>query len=312
MSGAMANTQRKDLNGGGLVPPVMVEGHDDSPTAWADLLSVMVVDDDLDWASECSFTLRAIGCTPFVARSSTEALYLARQHQITIAIVDYQMPEEDGISLIERLVQQAEEDDRQLSLIMATGYASLDLAVAAMRVSVTDFLQKPIAPDQLREAIQRIYGLRQSRKTRKDLVDRLSLLSGDLQRLASLITPEQEGRARSPGRASEVTPELVRKQIKIEARRRDLAGGSLFGDSAWCMLLDLLLAKMEGQMLSVSSACIGSGAPMSTAMRLVRRFVETGLVHKVPDENDRRRDFLVLDDEMYALMLEYLADTALG
>lgn len=308
----MINSQHKDLGVEHAAAGLPVKSQDDGLAPWVDLLSVMVVDDDRDWTSECSFTLRTIGCTPFVAHSPAEALALARQHQITIAIVDYQMPEEDGISLIEKLVQQAEEDSRQLSLIMATGHASLDLAVAAMRVSVTDFLQKPIAPDQLREAIQRIYGLRQSRKTRQDLVNRLSLLSGDLQRLASLITPEKEDSARSPGRVSEVTPGLVRRQIKIEARRRDLAGGALFGDSAWCMLLDLLLAKMEGQMLSVSSACIGSGAPMSTAMRLVRRFVEIGLVHKVPDENDRRRDFLVLDDEMHALMLEYLADTALG
>jgi FixJ family two-component response regulator len=272
-------------------------------------LPILVVDDDADWASECAFSLLAIGCRPFVARNSQEALLLARRHEVTIAIIDYRLPDEDGLSLIEKLAEQAEEDGRQLGLIMATGYASLDLAVAALRVSVADFLQKPISPNQLREAIMRIYGLRQSRKAREDLVNRLSHLSGDLQRLASLITPDRPSDSKGGLRPEDITPTLVRKHIKSEARRRELAGGELFGDPSWSMLLDLLLARMEGTMLSVSSACIGSGAPMSTAMRLVRRFVDAGIVHKIPDEKDRRRDFLVLDDEMKELMLEYLAES---
>lgn len=272
-------------------------------------LPILVVDDDADWANECAFSLRAIGCRPFVARTSHEALLLARRHEVSIAIIDYRLPDEDGLSLIEKLAEQAEEDGRQLGLIMATGYASLDLAVAALRVSVADFLQKPISPDQLREAIMRIYGVRQSRKAREDLVNRLSHLSGDLQRLASLITSDRPTDNKSKLRPEEITPTLVRKHIKSEARRRELGGGELFGDSAWSMLLDLLLARMEDSMLSVSSACIGSGAPMSTAMRLVRRFVDAGIVQKIPDEKDRRRDFLVLDDEMKQLMLEYLADS---
>lgn len=272
-------------------------------------MPILVVDDDAEWASECAFSLLAIGCRPFVARTSQEALLLARRHEVGIAIIDYRLPDEDGLSLIEKLAAQAEEDGRQLGLIMATGYASLDLAVAALRVSVADFLQKPISPDQLRQAILRIYGLRQSRKAREDLVNRLSHLSGDLQRLASLITTDRGAERKGKLRPEEITPALIRKHIKSEARRRELGGGDLFGDSAWSMLLDLLLAKMEGNMLSVSSACIGSGAPMSTAMRLVRRFVDSGVVHKTPDAKDRRRDFLVLDDEMQKLMLEYLADS---
>lgn len=278
---------------------------------WLNKLAVLVVDDDEDWAKECAFCLRSIGCTPYIASSSSEALELATRHQITIVIVDYRLPDEDGISLTEKLVDQADQDGRQLGLIMATGYASLDLAIAAMRVSVSDFLQKPVSPEQLRDAIQRIYGLRQSRKSREDLVNRLSLLSGDLQKLAGLINSQPENGAPSSIKPEEISPEMVRKHIKFEARRRELGGGELFGDSAWYMLLDLLLAKMEGNLLSVSSVCIGSGAPMSTAMRLVRRLVDAGIVIKIPDENDRRRDFLVLEDEMQMLMLEYLAESSI-
>ena len=286
----------------------------DRPEGWErlvsiDKLSVLVVDDDTDWASECAFNLSTVGCRPFIAKNAEEALSLADRHQITIAIVDYNLPDDDGISLIEKLTDQAERQGRQLGLIMATGYATLDLAVAAMRVSVVDFLQKPITPSELREAIQRIHGLRQTKTAREELVTRLSSLSGDLQRLAGLITPDKDGDARSGLTPEDITPDMVRKLIRVETRRRDLAGGALFGDSAWYMLLDLLLAKLENRQVSVSSACIGSGSPMSTAMRLVRRLVDSGILHRLPDQKDGRRDFLVLDGEMEKLMLEYLCET---
>ena len=274
-----------------------------------DQISVLVVDDDTDWATECAFSLKAAGCNPFVARNGGDALALASKHQITIAIIDYRLPGEDGLELVEKLAAQAENDNRQLGLIMATGHASLELAVAAMRVSVMDFLEKPISPRQLREAIQRILGVRQSKLARENLVNRLSLLSGDLQRLATLITPSRSPENQSRLSADEVTPAMVRKHMKSEVRRRELGGGLLFGDPAWTMLLDLLIAKMEDNKLSVSSACIGSGAPMSTAMRLVRKFAEAGIVQRIPDEKDRRRDFLILEDDMERLMLEYLADS---
>lgn len=67
-----------------------------------------------------------------------------------------------------------------------------------------------------------------------------------------------------------------------------------FGDAAWHILLDLYLEEEAGRKVSISSACIGSGAAATTALRHLGRLVETGVVIREGDPHDRRRAFVRL------------------
>ena len=283
---------------------------------------VLIVDDDIDWATECAFSLRTLGCEPLVARNPDEAIKLYLSHEVAIAIVDYNMPGQNGITLIHELARTAEAQDRRLHFIMVTGYATKDVAIDAMRASAVDFLEKPVRPIDLRKALQRINGLRDTPAARETLTQKLSSLSAELQRLSHLIDdPDQSRAAGKPGAPAGTpaapppagtgldTPQLadfIPELLKKEAKRREIGGGELFGDPAWEMLLDLLLAKVEGRQVSVSSACIASGAPMSTALRLVRRLVDDGVLRKLADETDRRRHFLAIDPQFEQPLIDYL------
>jgi len=289
---------------------------------------VLVVDDDEDWGKECAFNLKTLGYEPFVARNPDEALALFMENEISIAIVDYNMPGQDGITLIRELSQIAEAQARKLHFIMASGYATKDVAIDAMRASAVDFLEKPIRQADLRKAMQRIKGLRHTPAAREVLLNTMSSLSSELQRLSLLIDEPGQGASTTPrhaqlpqgglhlpgpsATAAELsTPALadfIRDLLKKETKRRGIGGGDLFGDPAWEMLLDLLLAKIEGHTVSVSSACIASGAPMSTALRLVRRLVGEGVLCKLPDETDRRRHFLIINPKFEQPLLEYLSE----
>jgi FixJ family two-component response regulator len=292
---------------------------------------VLVVDDDEDWGKECGFNLKTLGYDPFIARNPDEALQLFMENEISIAIVDYNMPGQDGITLIRELSQIAEAQSRKLHFIMASGYATKDVAIDAMRASAVDFLEKPIRQVDLRKALQRIKGLRHTPAAREVLLNTMSSLSSELQRLSQLIDePDQVAPASSasgrhgppaqmalamPGTvasAAELTTpalaDFIRDLLKKETKRRGIGGGDLFGDPAWEMLLDLLLAKIEGHTVSVSSACIASGAPMSTALRLVRRLVGEGVLCKLPDETDRRRHFLIINPKFERPLLDYLSE----
>jgi hypothetical protein len=101
---------------------------------------------------------------------------------------------------------------------------------------------------------------------------------------------------------------FIREQLRREAKRREIGGGELFGDPSWAMLLDLLLAKNERRRISVSSACIASGAPMSTALRLVRRLVGEEVLCRLPDEHDRRRHFLVINSKFEKPLIDYISE----
>ena len=279
---------------------------------------VLVVDDDRDWCLECAFSLRRLGYEPLIAHGIGDAMAMFLENDVSMAIVDYNLPEGDGISLIRSLNEKAQEQGRSLSFIMATGHATKDVAIGAMRASVTDFLEKPITQEQLRSALQRIRGLRPSMPAREALLDKISDLSSELQRLALLMdgptpvenaAPAGERDIAAPGEVDAAhLNAFIRDQLRREARRRQIGGGELFGDPTWAMLLDLLLARIEGRQISVSSACIASGAPMSTALRLVRRLVGEEVLCRLPDEHDRRRHFLVINPRFEQPLLDYITE----
>jgi ActR/RegA family two-component response regulator len=279
---------------------------------------ILVVDDDRDWCNECAFSLYRLGYEPLIAHSAADAMALFQENDVSVALVDYNMPEGDGISLIHALSRQAQEQGRPLSFIMATGYATKDVAIGAMRASVTDILEKPIDQNDLRAALQRIKGLRPSAPAREMLLDKISDLSSELQRLAQLMDTPEPGPAPSPTYTPSTEPAgeldqarlnaFIRDLLRREAKRREIGGGELFGDPTWAMLLDLLLAKFENRRISVSSACIASGAPMSTALRLVRRLVGEEVLVRLPDEHDRRRHFLVINPRLEQPLLDHIAD----
>lgn len=281
---------------------------------------ILIVDDDLDWASECAFTMHVLGFEPLMALTPEEAIAHFDKQTISIAIIDYNMPGKDGITLAQELTRTAQERGNQLNVIMATGYATKDIAVDAMRASAVDFLEKPVRQEDLRKSLQRIKGLQNGPGGPERLLSRLSKLTSELHQLSSLIDPK-EPQAAAPLAPAEVSSqarlarqdfdqiamcEFIRGQLRKEAKRRSIGPDGLFGDPAWEMLLDLLLAKFEGHTVSVSSACIASGAPMSTALRLVRRLVDEKVLCRIPDEHDKRRHFLLIDPSIEETITEYL------
>lgn len=289
---------------------------------------VLVVDDDQAWASQCALSLRALGYDPIIAHSAEEAVAQFLACPAAIALIDCHIPDGDGIALAYELTRRAEAMGGRLHVVIATGQATKDAAIDAVRASVADFLEKPIHLADLRKALQRIKGLDDTPSARERLLRSISDLRTEMQRLSRLIDdPVEAGDAarRAPdqlalikpapvGTASAAelsTPALaahIRDLLRKEARRRGIGGGEVFGDPAWEMLLDLMLAKIEGRRVSVSSACIASGAPMSTALRLVGRLVDEGVLCKQPDVTDRRRHFLAINPRFELPLLEYLTD----
>ena len=84
-------------------------------------------------------------------RDGTEALEALVEHHYSIVITDLKMPHLNGMQLIEEV------QNRRLpvTVIVTTGYGSVDDAVQAMRLGAYDFLTKPINTQHLRVVVQR-------------------------------------------------------------------------------------------------------------------------------------------------------------
>jgi DNA-binding MarR family transcriptional regulator len=82
----------------------------------------------------------------------------------------------------------------------------------------------------------------------------------------------------------------------------------MFADPAWDMLLDLTAARAEHKRVSVTSLCIASGVPSTTALRWIALLTQAGLLERVEDDTDRRRAFVQLTDRASDAMARYFAD----
>jgi len=103
-------------------------------------------------------------------------------------------------------------------------------------------------------------------------------------------------------------PRLVRRIIRQRQLRARYFDGELFADPAWDMLLDLTAARVERTRVSVTSLCIASGVPPTTALRWIGQLTEAGLFERVEDDTDRRRAFITLTDLAAKAMARYFAD----
>jgi len=107
-------------------------------------------------------------------------------------------------------------------------------------------------------------------------------------------------------------PRLVRRIIRQRQLRGRFFDAELFADPAWDMLLDLTAARAEHQRVSVTSLCIASGVPPTTALRWIGQMTEAGLFQRVEDEADRRRAFIALTDRAADAMARYFVEAGAG
>lgn len=107
-------------------------------------------------------------------------------------------------------------------------------------------------------------------------------------------------------------PGLVRRIIRQRQQRARFLDADLFADPAWDMLLDLIAARVERKRVSVTSLCIASGVPPTTALRWIGQMVEGGLFVRVCDDTDRRRAFIELTEKAVDAMARYFDELALA
>src|SRR5512133_2781873 len=133
---------------------------------------VLVVDDEVRSLRLMSRVLGSSAITCRTAESAAEALQILRQTpEIDVVVSDIYMPTTDGIEFL-GTVRRDFADRPWLQLLLVTGQASLETAVAAMRLEASDYLFKPIEPKSLRESVQhaltRAQSIREVRTTTGD------------------------------------------------------------------------------------------------------------------------------------------------
>jgi len=111
---------------------------------------LLIVDDELSVRDSLNKWFHEEGYEVGTAESASEALSRMAEQRWDAALLDIKMPGTDGIELQRRL----HEVDPQLIVIMMTGYASVETAVAALKNGAYDYVTKPLDPDEIAHLVK--------------------------------------------------------------------------------------------------------------------------------------------------------------
>ncbi len=111
---------------------------------------ILLVDDEADTLDACTQILRKDGCQVEAAASAQEAIQLLRTRPFDLTITDLKMPEVDGLELLKAVKRI----DPEMAVVMITGYATVETAVASMKEGAYDYIPKPFTPDELRLVVR--------------------------------------------------------------------------------------------------------------------------------------------------------------
>lgn len=138
---------------------------------------VYVIDDDESARHSLEFLLDVAGIRVRAFASADAFLKSSPPLANACVVTDVRMPGTSGVELAEKLKQR----DAAVPVIVVTGHADVPLAIEAMKAGAADFIEKPFDDETMLSAIRKTLtektGDEQIRNERRDVLDRLALLS---------------------------------------------------------------------------------------------------------------------------------------
>lgn len=107
--------------------------------------SILIVEDDLTFSTMLKTWLGKKGFEVETASTQARARKQIGSRKFDLILSDLRLPDQDGMSLLSWLREQND----QVPFIIMTSYAEIQSAVRAMKEGATDYISKPVQPDEL-------------------------------------------------------------------------------------------------------------------------------------------------------------------
>ncbi|NOR05176.1 MAG: PAS domain S-box protein, partial [Deltaproteobacteria bacterium] len=115
---------------------------------------VLICDDEKRIRKSLGGLLRDNGYEVAVAENGAGCLEMAAAQDFDLVILDIMMPDMDGIEVLHRIKKVGKDTE----VIMITGYADKEKAVAAFRLSAYDFIEKPFESKEILNTVSHCLG----------------------------------------------------------------------------------------------------------------------------------------------------------
>ena len=193
------------------------------------MATILYVDDEPALTLIVEDTLERAGHVALSASNVAEALGVISRNAVDLIISDYRMPGLSGLEFLELL----RDEGYDIPLIMLTGHASIEHAVAAIKAGAIDYITKPVRPEQLEMAVTQALEVVRLRRENEVLKSEVMGLRGEraivgdspaLKRVMQTIAMAAPTRATVLIQGESGTgKELVARALHDQSERRDRA-----------------------------------------------------------------------------------------
>ena len=139
--------------------------------------AVYVIDDDDAVRASLEFLLRSANFSVTTFDSATAFLRSLPHIAFGCIITDVRMPDLSGIDLLRRL----KDLDVKMPVIIITGHGDVPIAVEAMKLGATDFVEKPFDGDKMVATVQSVFAASKEEAERQierqEVIDRFATLT---------------------------------------------------------------------------------------------------------------------------------------
>jgi len=113
--------------------------------------TILVIDDEKPILSMFELFLGTYGYSVLTAENGEQGLDIFLRERPPIVLTDIKMPGMDGLEVLRRI----KEISPMTEVIVITGHGDIDIAVKALNLNATDFINKPIEDNALDAALSR-------------------------------------------------------------------------------------------------------------------------------------------------------------
>ncbi len=113
--------------------------------------NVLVIDDELVVRDGCRMVLMKEGHAVNVCETGREGLAAALKGRYDLVVLDLKLPDIDGMEILGTIMREKP----QTSVIIITGYSTVQNAIQAMKLGAFDYLAKPFSDDELVLSVER-------------------------------------------------------------------------------------------------------------------------------------------------------------
>ena len=183
-----------------LMDSKMTKDKDAEVTINPQEMSVLIVDDDPIACQHGKLVLEKIGIASEIASSGKEAIEMvklrhARRQPYNLIVVDWKMPEMDGVETARQIRSLVGDES---AIIILTAYRWDDVLEEALTAGIDSFIPKPLFAstlmDELQIALKKKMAQAENNKQKADLKGRRILLAEDVQINAEIMVMILESR----------------------------------------------------------------------------------------------------------------------